>query len=570
MNAAGILSEAAAPNPPASDGAEIPVLAAAFALVIVLGYAASRWRRPDDALLGSRGLEEWGLGGQAFGNPMQFFLLGGDLYTAYSFIAVPALVYGTGAAGFYAVTFAVIAYPLVYFTMPRLWSVSHSHGFVSSAEFVRARFGSPALSTLVAVTAIVATLPYIALQLVGLRVVFETLGIGGDLPLTLAFGVLAFFTFSSGLRAPALLSILKDILLVATVVMLVVWFTLDLGGWQHIFGVATASFAQRPAGQGSVLLPPGTHLSYVSLALGSALSNFLYPHTLTGTLAARNRSTVRTGLSTLPVYTLLLGFFGLLGFAAIAAGIRPAGGDVTTILPQFLQTSLNGWPAGLAFAALGISALVPASIMSIGAANLFTRGIYREFIRPAASPQMETQVSRVASLLVKLGALAVVLLLTPQFAVDLQLTGGVLIAQILPAAAIGLHTNWFHRWALIAGTVAGLVSGILMLYQIPSVGAGGVITSAHFGGDSWPLAHLGLHTSVTLYVGLLALGVNLIVTVAGTVVCHRFGVREGEDATSPADYVADEGDPTIRRMAELVDGPQRYQARHARSTPGTS
>jgi solute:Na+ symporter, SSS family len=120
--------------------------------------------------------------------------------------------------------------------------------------------------------------------------------------------VLAFFTFNSGLRAPALLSILKDILLLVTVVVLLEWFTLALGGWPHIFGVATASFAQRPVGAGSIVLPPGTQLSYVSLALGSAMSNFLYPHVLTGTLAARNRSTVRTGLSTLPVYTLLLGW----------------------------------------------------------------------------------------------------------------------------------------------------------------------------------------------------------------------------------------------------------------------
>jgi solute:Na+ symporter, SSS family len=564
MKPPGILSEAATLNLSTGHRDELFVLAAMGVLVIVLGYTASRWRRPDDALLERWGLEEWGLGGRAFGNPMQFFLLGGDLYTAYSFIAVPALVYGVGAAGFYAVAFAVIAYPLVFLTVPRLWSVAHSHGFVSYAEFVRARFGSRTLSALIAVTAIVATLPYIALQLIGLRVVFETLGIGGDLPLTFAFGVLAFFTFSSGLRAPALLSILKDILLVVLVVVLLVWFTVSLGGWQHIFGVATASFAHRPPGEGTVLLPPGTQLSYVSLALGSALGNFLYPHVLTGTLAARNRSTVRTGLSTLPAYTLLLAFFGLLGFAAIAAGTRPAGGDVTTILPQLLQNSLNGWGAGLAFAALGISALVPASIMSIGAANLFTRGIYREFIRPTASPGHETLVSRVASLLVKLGALAVVLLLTPQFAVNLQLTGGVLILQILPAAAIGLHTNWFHRWALIAGAVAGLASGILMLYQIPSLGPGGVIIGAHFGGDSWPLTHLGLHTGVTLYVGLLALGVNLAVTVVGTVICRQFGVRKGEDVTSAADYLADEGDPTIRRMAELIDHPQRYQAKHAR------
>jgi SSS family solute:Na+ symporter len=549
---------------PAGHDAEVAVVLVAFGLVIVLGYAAARWRRPDSALLEKWGLEEWGLGGRAFGSTMQFFLLGGDLYTAYSFIAVPALVYGVGAPGFFAVAFAVIGYPLVYLTMPRLWSVAHAHGFVTSAEFVRARFGSPALSLLIAVTAIVATLPYIALQLIGLRVVLQAMGMGGDLPLTLAFGVLAFFTFNSGLRAPALLAVLKDLLLVLTVLMLLLLFTLTLGGWGHIFAVASAVFARRPAASGGLLLAPGAQLSYVSLAVGSALSIFLYPHTLTGTLAARNRTTVKIGLSTLPVYTLMLGAFGLFGFAAIAAGIRPAGGSLTTIVPQLLQSSLNGWGAGIAFAALGIGALVPASIMSIGAANLFTRSIYREFIRPDATARLETRVSRISSLVVKLGALAVVLLLTPQFAVDLQLTGGVIILQILPAAGIGLHTNWFHRWALTAGTVTGLVTGIFMLYQIPSVGPGGSITSAHFGGDSWPLAHLGWHTGLTVYAGLLALGLNLAVSVIGTLVCRWAGIRAGADVTQAADYTADEGDPAVQRMAELVDGPQRYRARHTR------
>lgn len=549
---------------PSGRDAELIVVLAAFGLVIVLGYAASRWRRPDSALLEKWGLEEWGLGGRAFGSTMQFFLLGGDLYTAYSFIAVPALVYGIGAPGFFAVAFAVIGYPLIYLTMPRLWSVAHAHGFVSSAEFVRARFGSPALSVLVAVAAIVATLPYIALQLIGLRVVLQAMGIGGDLPLALAFGALAFFTFNSGLRAPALLAVVKDLLLTLTVLMLLVWFTVTLGGWGHIFSVASAAFARRPAASGGLLLAPGTQLSYVSLALGSAASIFLYPHTLTGTLAARNRATVKTTLVTLPVYTLMLGFFGLLGFAAIAAGIRPEGGNVTTVVPQLLQSSLNGWGAGIAYAALGIGALVPASIMSIGAANVFTRGIFREFIRPDATARLETRVSRIASLTVKLGALGVVLLLTPQFAIDLQLTGGVIILQILPAAGLGLHTNWFHRWALLAGAITGLASGIFMLYQIPSIGPDGQVSSAHFGGDSWPLAHLGWDTRVTVYAGLLALALNLAVCVTGTLVCHWLRIRAGVDATREPDYTADEGDPAIQRMAELIDGPQRYRARHGR------
>jgi SSS family solute:Na+ symporter len=547
----------------ASRGAEIGTVIVLFGLVAVLGFTAARWRRaPSPA--GRWDLEDWGLGGRAFGGTITFFLVGGDLYTAYTLVAVPALVYAQGGLGFFAVSYVAITYPLVYVALPRLWSVAHVHGFVSTSEFVRARFGSPALSVLVAVAAIVGTMPYIALQIVGLQVVFQALGVGGALPLLLAFGFLAFFTFNSGLRAPALLAILKDFLLLITVLMLLLWFGVTQGGWAESLGIAGAKFAQRHGSSGGLLLAPAGQLGYVTLVLGSALALFLYPHAITGALAARNRATLKRSMSTLPVYSVMLGVFALFGFVALSAGIKPRGGNVDTIIPQMLHSALSGAALGLAYAALAIGALVPASVMSIGAANVFTRSIYREFIRPDATPGQEARVSRTASLLVKLGAIAVVLLLNLQFAVNLQLMGGVIILQLFPAVALGLFTNWFHRRALIAGLVAGLVSGILMLYQIPSVGAGGKITSAHFGGSSWPLAHLGLTTRLAVYAGLAALAVNLAVAAAGTLVCHWRGIARGVDLTDPSDYTADEDDRTVQRMPGLVEGQRSYRARHAR------
>jgi SSS family solute:Na+ symporter len=551
-------------SPLAGRGAELATVIAMFALVAALGFAASRWRRGQPtAERRAWDLEEWGLGGRAFGGTVTFFLVGGDLYTAYTVVAVPALVYAQGGSGFFAVSYVAITYPLVYVALPRLWSVAHVHGFVSVSEFVRARFGSAALAVLVAVAAIVGTMPYVALQIVGLQVVFQALGIGGSLPLLLAFGFLALFTFSSGLRAPALLAIVKDLLLLITVLMLLLWFGVTQGGWAHVIGDASAKWAHGHA-SGGVLLAPDGQLGYVTLVLGSALALFLYPHATTGVLAARNRATVKRSLSTLGIYSVMLGVFALFGFAAISAGIKPAGGNADTIVPQLFHSALSGGALGLAYAALGIGALVPASVMSIGAANLFTRSIYREFIRPDATPAQEARVSRAASLLVKLGAIGVVLLLNQQFAVNLQLMGGVVILQIFPAVALGLYTNWFHRRALIAGLATGLVSGILMLYQIPSVGADGKITSRHFGGSSWPLAHLGWHTGLTVYAGLLALALNLAVAAAGTVVCHWRGIPGGADLTAPADYTADEDDPGLQRMPELVDGPRPYRAKHSR------
>jgi solute:Na+ symporter, SSS family len=555
----------------ASRGAEIATVVVLLGLVAVLGFGAARWRRPTTSA-GPQpwDLEEWGLGGRAFGGTVTFFLVGGDLYTAYTLVAVPALVYAQGGLGFFAVSYVAITFPLVYVALPRLWSVAHVHGFVSTSEFVRARFGSPALSVLVAIVAIVGTLPYVALQIVGLEVVFQALGLGGALPLLLAFGFLAFFTFNSGLRAPALLAILKDSLLLITVLMLLLWLGVTEGGWGDVIGAAGAKFATSHGSGGGLLLAPVGQLGYVTLILGSALALFLYPHAITGVLAARNRTTVKRSMSTLPVYSVLLGVFALFGFVAISAGIKPSNGNVDTIIPQLFHSTLSGTALGLAYAALAIGALVPASVMSIGAANVFTRSIYREYIRPDATPTQEARVSRTASLLVKLGAIAVVLVLNLQFAVNLQLMGGVLILQLFPAVALGLFTNWFHRRALIAGLVAGLLSGIFMIYQIPSVAASGKITSHHFGGSSWPLAHLGLATRFAVYAGLAALVVNLAVAAAGTLVCHWRDIASGADLTDPSDYTADESDRTVQRMPELVDGQRTYQARHARLTPKRS
>ncbi|PZM95312.1 MAG: sodium:solute symporter [Actinobacteria bacterium] len=521
-----------------------------FALVTIMGFAAARWRRPDNI----HTLEEWGLGGRAFGNWVTFFLLSGDVYTAYTFIAVPTLVYGVGAAGFFPVPFLVIVYPMLFVVLTRFWSVSHVHGFVTPAEFVQARFGSRALALSVALTCVVATMPYIALQLIGVQAVFKVMGLPGEWPLTAAFIVLALYTFNSGLRAPALISIVKDILVLWAVLAAFLVVAGKWGGWDDVFASAARKFAATPSTNDGLLLNADNQLNYITLALGSALALFLYPHTQTAALAARNRATLRRNLAALPLYTLCLGLLMLIGFAAIFDGVTPIDGDENTVIPHWFNLSLPDWTAGLAFAAIGVGAMVPAAIMSIAAANLFTRNVYREFIRPDASEREETFVSKTVSLAVKFGAVIVIFALDTQFAIDLQLIGGVLILQTLPAVALGLYTNWFHRWALLSGLVAGLIVGVGMLYQIPRYNPDGTIAQAHFGGSAWPLSNLGLDTQSTIYVGIVALAVNLLITVVLTPLLRRSGAPDGEDITEERDYVADEGDERVKRMSELIDG----------------
>src|SRR6201991_3589896 len=144
-----------------------------FLVVTVMGFAAARWRRAD-----LNDLDEWGLGGRGFGTFIAWFLIGGDLYTAYTFIAVPATLYAGSAVGFFAVPYTIVVYPIIFVFLPRLWSVSHRHGYVTPADFVRGRYDSKALQLAVAATGLLATMPYIALQLVGMQVVLEVMGIG--------------------------------------------------------------------------------------------------------------------------------------------------------------------------------------------------------------------------------------------------------------------------------------------------------------------------------------------------------------------------------------------------------
>jgi SSS family solute:Na+ symporter len=533
----------------------LTILIVVFAVVTLVGFAAARWRRAENMMH----LNEWGLGGRGFGTFISWFLLGGDLYTAYTFIAVPALVYATGAAGFYALSYTVMVFPIVFVFAPRLWSVARVHDYVTPADFVRGRYGSRGLALAVAFTGILATMPYIALQLVGIQAVLTVLGVGGssgntfvkDLPLLIAFIILAAYTYLAGLRAPALIAFVKDTLIYVMVIVAILYIPTRLGGWGHIFGAASSHLATvspktgKPLG--SLIPTPAGEWAFATLALGSALALFMYPHAVTGVFAARRRDVIRRNMAILPAYSLVLGLIALLGFMALAtpavnASVKAAGSNAQLSVPLLFQQMFPSWFAGIGYSAIVIGALVPAAIMSIAAANLFTRNIYREFFRPDASPRHETRVAQGVSLVVKVGALIFVLTLPKTFSINLQLLGGIWILQTFPAIVAGLYTRWFHRWALLAGWAAAMVYGTVQAYRVPVAGQ----ASSHFGGSTAPvLGH-------TIYIAIAAFVINLVVVVVLTVVFRALRLPEGSDETSPASYTADPEPPKPAPLAAMA------------------
>jgi len=426
---------------------------------------------------------------------------------------VPALVYAVGAYGFFALPYTIIVYPFVFAVMPILWKVAHANGHVTAADVVLGAHGSRGLELAVAITGMIATMPYIALQLIGMGVVIKAMGLTGELPIVAAFIILALYTYSSGLRAPALIAFVKDIMIYIVVLVAVVVVPARLGGYGAVFAAAGEAFAAKGGATG-LTLKPAQMLPYATLALGSALAAFMYPHTLTGIFASKSADTIRKNAVLLPAYTLLLGLIALLGYMAYAANIKVTSNN--DVVPTLFKALFPSWFAGFSFSAIAIGALVPAAVMSIGAANLFTRNVWKSYVNPDISHAGEAAVAKIASLVVKVGALAFILFLPTQYALDLQLLGGLWILQTLPALVFGLFTRWFRAEGLLLGWAAGILWGSWTAWS----------------NGLKPLASITLGgANYVFYVGLGALILNVVVAAVATVIVARISPRRAVAAS---------------------------------------
>ena len=199
--------------------------------VTVLGFAAANWRRTGTL----DHMHEWALGGRTFGTIISWFLIGGDLYTAYTFIAVPALAYAAGPMAFFALPYTIVAYPFGILVLTRFWSVSRGRGYITAADFVRDRFGDRSLEIVVATTGVISILPYIALRSWAWKSSFSN-SVGSSQSATASSRWLFHSSCSpptrttSGLRAPALIALVKDTLIYITIIAAIVAVTHMFGG----------------------------------------------------------------------------------------------------------------------------------------------------------------------------------------------------------------------------------------------------------------------------------------------------------------------------------------------------
>ncbi|MGC8620037.1 MAG: sodium:solute symporter family protein [Thermoplasmata archaeon] len=482
--------------------AGITVFVALFAVFIFLGFYARRWRKGDLTKL-----DEWSLGGRRFGAFVVWFLVGADLYTAYTFIAIPSSVFSVGAIFFYAVPYVSVAFGIAMWAMPKLWKVSKEKGYVTAADFVKDNFNSRNLAILVAVVGIVAELPYIALQIVGMLSVLTVMLYGisnltmvSDIALILSFIILAIFTYTSGLRGATLTAIFKDILILTTVALVIV--IVAIAGNFH------AAFSSLPV-KYSHLLPLQVN-AYWSLFLMSALALYLYPHAVTGSLSSKDRKSLRLSQSLLPLYGVGLAFLALFGILVYAnhSAISfltsfPATSRGTYVVPGLIIFTLPDWLAGLAFLGIFIGGLVPAAIMAIAQGNLLTRNIIKE-IAPKIKPTTETKVAKYSTVIFTFIALGFVFLFPLTYSVQLQLLGGILILQTLPSVFLGLMTNKLSKYSLMTGLLVGIGLGIYLMEIANKF-------------STWTTTLITTEFG-PLFIGLIALAVNVAIVIVWSLI----------------------------------------------------
>ncbi|BAB60465.1 proline permease [Thermoplasma volcanium GSS1] len=492
------------------DTVEISVFLVFFIVFIAIGFLAKNFRKGN-----LNQLPEWALGGRRLGTFLVWFLVGADLYTAYTFIAVPSSMYSVGSVYFFAVPYVSLAFAIAMLTMPKLWAIAKEKGYVTAGDFVKDRFNSESLAIVIALTGIVAELPYIALQIVGMRAILTALlhPVGGNvtlisnIALVLAFLALIAFTYTSGLRGASLTAVMKDIIIFTTVIVVIV---VALVAYHSAF---TTAFTVKPV---YADLPPKLYNAYWSLFLMSAAALYLYPHAINGSLSSMSAKKLRLSTALLPIYGIGLAFLALFGVivygipaAESALKIYPSSIQGALVVPTIIASVTPQWFTGFAFLGIFIGGLVPAAIMSMSQATLLTRNVIR-YVNRNLEEKRETFIAKLSMVFFQLLALGFVFIVPETYAISLQLIGGIIILQTLPAVFLGMYVKHLEKYAIAAGWLAGIASGVY--FEIYS----------NFVYLHYSIIKTTLMPSAfgLIFVGLTALVINLVVVVIGTAIVY--------------------------------------------------
>ncbi|WP_257350977.1 sodium:solute symporter family protein [Pseudalkalibacillus decolorationis] len=402
-------------------------------------------------------LEQWAVGGRGFGSVLIFFLIAGEMFTTYTFLGASGGAYSSGIpTALYA--FNCFYFVIAYWLLPPIWKYAKANNVISQSDFYTKKYNSSALGVLVAVISVISIIPYLVMQLKGLGIIVSETSYGSISPnVAIVVGVIAItiYVTASGMHGAAWTAVMKDIMILAVVVFMGIYFPLHYyGGLQPMFE------AIDTAKQGFLIFPEqGLSISwFISATIMTALAFYMFPHMLAGVFSAKSPKSLRWNAGIMPIYQVIIIFSLFIGFSAILQVPNLKGPDVDLALFKMAKMSFDPWFVGVIGAAGAMAALIPSSLVLTAMATILSKNVYKVW-KPNTS---DDQLAKLSRMLVP-----VIALVTLYFTFNggnsiftLYLMAYSFMAQLFPALFFSL---WKKNPVTVQGAFAGMIVGILLV-----------------------------------------------------------------------------------------------------------
>ncbi|HET7214128.1 MAG TPA: sodium:solute symporter family protein [Terriglobia bacterium] len=414
-----------------------------------IGFRAGASRRMD--------LEQWTVANRGFGVVLVWLLMAGEVYTTFSFLGASGWAYSRGGPTLYILSYLTLGYVVSFYILPQLWEAARAQGLQTQSDFFEKRYDSKVLAALVAAVGVVFIVPYLQLQLKGMGIIVEVASfskINQTAAMVIGGALVAGFVFTSGIRAVALVSVLKDVLLLGAALVI------GLAIPYHWFGGFGPMFKEIARLHPLHLTMPGpTHTMghgwFISTVLLTSLGVYMWPHNFGASFTARSSDTLRRNAVVMPLYTLLLPLIFFAGFAAILVVPGLKDGDLSLL--TVVQKTFPPWFLGVVGGAGALTAMVPSAILILTASTLFAKNFFRPIFAPSMSDDSVAKLARTASVVL----MAVALLFAVSGArtiVALLLLGYAGVTQFFPGVVLGLYWGRASRSGVFSGLVVGIAT----------------------------------------------------------------------------------------------------------------
>jgi len=430
------------------------IILAVVVLSSLLGIFAGRRTKMD--------LETWTVGGRRFGIVLIWLLMAGEIYTTFTFLGASGWAYSRGAPAYYILIYGTLAYTISFFILPAIWRLGKKHGLHTQPDFFVHRYRSRSLGVFAAIVGVIFIIPYLQLQLKGLGLIVteaSNRSIGFNTAILISFFLTCAFVYTSGIRGSAWVSIIKDVMMLASVGVV------GLGVPYIYFGGIGRMFRALVAEHPGHLAFPGATSSMdalwiMSTVLLTGAGFYMWPNIFATVFSARSADTIKRNAIIMPLYQLPILLILFVGFTALMVVPGLKDGDFAFL--SLVNKTYPPWFMGFVGAAGAVTAMVPASILVLFASTLIAKNVYQTGINPDASEASVVRLSRLMVVVVMAAGLFFAILL-PNALVNLLLIGYDGISQFCPGVILGLFWRRVRATAVFSGMIAGLALVLVLV-----------------------------------------------------------------------------------------------------------